>query len=52
MSEFAKGSNSKKKQKAITCKNEITFFRRFSPVYLLIILYQLSKFEASYCNSF
>ena len=32
-------------------KNEISFFR-FSPINLLIILYQLTKFEAPSCYSF
>ena len=32
-------------------KNKITFFR-FSPIDLLIILYQLTKFEAPSCYNF
>ena len=43
MTKFAKGNNSK--------KNKITFFK-FSPGHLLIIFYQLTKFEATCCNSF
>ena len=42
-SKSAKGDNSK--------KNKITFFK-FSPIDLLIILYQLTKFEAPSCYSF
>ena len=41
---FAIGNNS--------LKTKITFFFKFSPGYLLIIFYQLSKFEAPSCNSF
>ena len=39
----AKGNNSKKTN---------TLFFKFSPDNLLIILYQMSKFEATSCNSF
>ena len=35
-------------QRAITCKNKITFLK-ISPGYLLTILYQLTKFEATSC---
>ena len=38
-------------QKEIIKKNRITFFK-FSPIDLLIILYQLTKFEAPSCNTF
>ena len=38
-------------QREIIRKNKITFFK-FSPIDLLIILYQLTKFEAPSCNTF
>ena len=38
-------------QREIVQKNKITFFN-FSPIDLLIILYQLTKFEAPSCYSF
>ena len=38
-------------QREIIRKNKITFFE-FSPIDLLIILYQLTKFEAPSCNTF
>ena len=38
-------------QREIIRKNRITFFK-FSPINLLIILYQLTKLEASSCDSF
>ena len=42
-SKSSKGDNSK--------KNKIIFFK-FSPIELLIILYQLTKFEAPSCYNF
>ena len=40
-------------QRAITKKKKkIILFFKFSPGYLLIIFYQLTKFEATCCNSF
>ena len=33
-------------------KNKINFFYKFSPIDLLIILYQMIKFEAPSCYSF
>ena len=42
MPKFAKGNNSKKYNN----------FFLFSPGYLLIIWYQLTKFEGTFCNSF
>ena len=39
-------------QRAITRKNKITFFKKKSPGNLLIILYPLTKFEATSGNSF
>ena len=38
-------------QREIIRKNKIFFFK-FSPIDLLIILYQLTKFEAPSCYSF
>ena len=38
-------------QRDIIRKNKITFFL-FSPIDLLIILYQMTKFEAPSCNPF
>ena len=38
-------------QREIIQKNNITFFK-FSPINLLIILYQLTKFEAPSCYNF
>ena len=38
-------------QREIIRKNEITFFK-FSPIDLLIILYQMTKSEAPSCNTF
>ena len=38
-------------QREIIRKDKITFFK-FSPIDLLIILYQLTKFEAPSCYSF
>ena len=38
-------------QREMNKKNKITFFR-FSPINLLIILYQMTKFEAPSCYSF
>ena len=38
-------------QREIIRKNKITFFK-FSPIDLLIILYQLTTFEAPCCYSF
>ena len=42
MPKFAKGNNSKK----------INIYFNFSPGYLFINCYQLTKFEATCCNSF
>ena len=39
-------------QREIFRKNKVTFFFQFSPFNILIILYQLAKFEASSCNTF
>ena len=39
-------------QMEIIRKNKISFFLIFSPIDLLIILYQLTKFEAPSCNTF
>ena len=38
--------------RAITQINKISFLFKFSPGYLLIIFYQLTKFEDTCCNSF
>ena len=46
MSNFAKGNNSKN-AKDNNRKNKITFFKKSSLGYLLIILYQLFKFVQS-----
>ena len=43
MTKFAKGNNPKKLKQ---------LFFTFSPCYLLIIFYQLTKFEATCCKSF
>ena len=43
MTKFAKGNNSKKYN---------NFFLKFPQGYLLIIFYQLTKFEATCCSSF
>ena len=42
VSKFEKGNDKKKK----------TFFKKFSPDNLLIILFRLTKFEAPSCDSF
>ena len=39
-------------QREIIRKNKINFFFRFSPIDILIILYQMTKFEAPSCNTF
>ena len=50
MSKFAKGNYSKN-AKGSNSKNN-NFFLYFSPGNLLIILYQLSKFQVPSCNNF
>ena len=39
-------------QREIIKKKKDYFFFKFSPIDLLIILYQLTKFEAPSCNNF
>ena len=48
---FLQRAITKKMQRTITRKNKFLFLK-FSPGNLLLILYQLSKFEAPSCNDF
>ena len=49
--EFAKGNNSKN-AKGNSSKEIKYIFFKFSPINPLIIIYQLSKFEAPSCDGF
>ena len=52
VSNYKKSTSKSKSAKGINSKKIKYFFFLFSPIDLLIILYQLTKFDASSCYSF
>ena len=52
VSNYSKSTSKSKSAKGDYSKKNIISFFKFSPINLLIILYQLTKFEAPSCYSF